>query len=150
MAWFICCVWGGQTPQNRCVLNLMMMNLQDVCLDVFPLKWLHYGFLLLDFYFLLDSLGKCYKVPAGLEESGKRKRKGPSKLQDFGSWYSKACKLLSGCYLKRNGWHNCLDDWGVVFSFTVETVDRKLKNGPTYPGNTLCYIKYIFFSKKLL
>uniref|UniRef100_A0A9J8C071 Condensin-2 complex subunit H2 n=1 Tax=Cyprinus carpio carpio TaxID=630221 RepID=A0A9J8C071_CYPCA len=34
--------------------------------------------------------GKCYKVPAGLEESGKRKRKGPSKLQDFGSWYSKA------------------------------------------------------------
>lgn len=76
-------------------------------------------------------------MPAGLEESGKRKRKGPSKLQDFGSWYSKACKLLSGCYLKRNGWHNCLDELEkLFFSFTVETADRKLKNGPTYPGNT--------------
>uniref|UniRef100_A0AAR2J795 Condensin-2 complex subunit H2 n=1 Tax=Pygocentrus nattereri TaxID=42514 RepID=A0AAR2J795_PYGNA len=30
--------------------------------------------------------GKCCNVPAGLEESGKRKRKGPSKLQDFWGW----------------------------------------------------------------
>jgi len=48
-------------------------------------------------------------VPAGLEESGKRKRKGPSKLQDFGSWYSKACKLFfQAGDVKRNGLHICL------------------------------------------
>ncbi|XP_073724048.1 condensin-2 complex subunit H2 [Misgurnus anguillicaudatus] len=56
--------------------------------------------------------GKCYKVPAGLEESGKRKRKGPSKLQDFGSWFSKA----------------------------FETADRKLKNGPTYPDLNYIFV----------
>ncbi|RXN17783.1 condensin-2 complex subunit H2-like protein [Labeo rohita] len=56
--------------------------------------------------------GKCYKVPAGLEESGKRKRKGASKLQDFGSWYSKA----------------------------FETADRKLKNGPTYPDLNYIFV----------
>ncbi|XP_016351476.1 condensin-2 complex subunit H2 [Sinocyclocheilus anshuiensis] len=56
--------------------------------------------------------GKCYKVPAGLEESGKRKRKGPSKLQDFGSWYSKA----------------------------FETADRKLKNGPAYPDLNYIFV----------
>uniref|UniRef100_A0A673I7M6 Condensin-2 complex subunit H2 n=1 Tax=Sinocyclocheilus rhinocerous TaxID=307959 RepID=A0A673I7M6_9TELE len=56
--------------------------------------------------------GKCYKVPAGLEESGKRKRKGSSKLQDFGSWYSKA----------------------------FETTDRKLKNGPTYPDLNYIFV----------
>ncbi|KTG47577.1 hypothetical protein cypCar_00019464 [Cyprinus carpio] len=64
--------------------------------------------------------GKCYKVPAGLEESGKRKRKGPSKLQDFGSWYSKA----------------------------FENADRKLKNGPTYPD--LNYIFGVFVSDEEL
>ncbi|XP_052433875.1 condensin-2 complex subunit H2 isoform X2 [Carassius gibelio] len=56
--------------------------------------------------------GKCYKVPAGLEESGKRKRKGPSKLQDFGSWYSKA----------------------------FETADRKLKNGPAFPDLNYIFV----------
>ncbi|XP_043093848.1 condensin-2 complex subunit H2 [Puntigrus tetrazona] len=56
--------------------------------------------------------GKCYKVPAGLEESGKRKRKSASKLQDFGSWYSKA----------------------------FETEDRKLKNGPTYPDLNYIFV----------
>ncbi|XP_059367223.1 condensin-2 complex subunit H2 [Carassius carassius] len=56
--------------------------------------------------------GKCYKVPAGLEESGKRKRKGPSKLQDFGSWFSKA----------------------------FETADRKLKNGPTHPDLNYIFV----------
>ncbi|XP_056604113.1 condensin-2 complex subunit H2 isoform X2 [Triplophysa dalaica] len=56
--------------------------------------------------------GKCCKVPAGLEESGKRKRKVPSKLQDFGSWYSK----------------------------TFETADRKLKNGPTYPDLNYIFV----------
>lgn len=34
------------------------------------------------------KIGKCYKVPAGLDDSGKRKRKDPSKLQDFWSWYT--------------------------------------------------------------
>ncbi|XP_051977050.1 condensin-2 complex subunit H2-like [Xyrauchen texanus] len=56
--------------------------------------------------------GKCYKVPAGLEESGKRKRKGSSKLQDFGSWFSK----------------------------TFETADHKLKNGPTYPDLNYIFV----------
>ncbi|XP_051974902.1 condensin-2 complex subunit H2-like [Xyrauchen texanus] len=56
--------------------------------------------------------GKCCKVPAGLEESGKRKRKGPSKLQDFGSWFSK----------------------------TFEAADRKLKNGPTYPDLNYIFV----------
>ncbi|XP_056311029.1 condensin-2 complex subunit H2 [Danio aesculapii] len=56
--------------------------------------------------------GKCYKVPAGLDESGKRKRKGPSKLQDFGSWFNKA----------------------------FETADRKLKNGPTFPDLNYIFV----------
>lgn len=98
------------------MLHLGKTNLsKQVCAqsDVLHVSWclsfkitilFNCGLFLLDFYFVLGSLGKCYKVPAGLEESGKRKRKGPSKLQEFGSWYSKACKLLSGCYLKRNEW----------------------------------------------
>ncbi|KAJ8006829.1 hypothetical protein DPEC_G00111290 [Dallia pectoralis] len=32
--------------------------------------------------------GICYKVPPGLDDSGKGKRKGPSALQDFWSWYT--------------------------------------------------------------
>lgn len=31
--------------------------------------------------------GKCYKVPEGLDDGGKRKRKKPSTLQDFGTWF---------------------------------------------------------------
>ncbi|XP_044199062.1 condensin-2 complex subunit H2 isoform X2 [Thunnus albacares] len=31
--------------------------------------------------------GKCYKVPDGLDDGGKRKRKRPSSLQDFRSWF---------------------------------------------------------------
>ncbi|XP_071771896.1 condensin-2 complex subunit H2 [Centroberyx gerrardi] len=31
--------------------------------------------------------GKCYKVPEGLDDGGKRKRKRPSSLQDFRSWF---------------------------------------------------------------
>uniref|UniRef100_A0A8B9JN23 Condensin-2 complex subunit H2 n=1 Tax=Astyanax mexicanus TaxID=7994 RepID=A0A8B9JN23_ASTMX len=38
--------------------------------------------------------GKCCNVPAGLEESGKRKRKGPSKLQDFLGWYETTDRKL--------------------------------------------------------
>lgn len=34
--------------------------------------------------------GKCYKVPDGLEDGGKRKRKRPSALQDFRSWFTGA------------------------------------------------------------
>uniref|UniRef100_A0A8C8D9F4 Condensin-2 complex subunit H2 n=1 Tax=Oncorhynchus tshawytscha TaxID=74940 RepID=A0A8C8D9F4_ONCTS len=36
--------------------------------------------------------GKCYKVPPGLDDSGKRKRKGLSALQDFWTWYTGTCK----------------------------------------------------------
>ncbi|XP_041819786.1 condensin-2 complex subunit H2 [Chelmon rostratus] len=31
--------------------------------------------------------GKCYKVPDGLDDGGKRKRKRPASLQDFRSWF---------------------------------------------------------------
>ncbi|XP_028427033.1 condensin-2 complex subunit H2 isoform X2 [Perca flavescens] len=31
--------------------------------------------------------GKCYKVPDGLDDGGKRKRKRPAALQDFRSWF---------------------------------------------------------------
>ncbi|KAG7232440.1 hypothetical protein INR49_008860 [Caranx melampygus] len=34
--------------------------------------------------------GKCYKVPDGLDDGGKRKRKRPSALQDFRSWFTGA------------------------------------------------------------
>ncbi|KAI4889149.1 hypothetical protein NFI96_019863 [Prochilodus magdalenae] len=56
--------------------------------------------------------GKCCNVPAGLEESGKRKRKGPSKLQDFWGW----CTSV------------------------YENTDRKLKNGPFYPEFNYIYL----------
>ncbi|XP_062860132.1 condensin-2 complex subunit H2 isoform X2 [Trichomycterus rosablanca] len=58
------------------------------------------------------NTGKCYNVPAGLEESGKRKRKGPSKLQDFWGWCTSA----------------------------YESTDRKLKNGPFYPEFNYIYL----------
>uniref|UniRef100_A0A4W4EG46 Condensin-2 complex subunit H2 n=1 Tax=Electrophorus electricus TaxID=8005 RepID=A0A4W4EG46_ELEEL len=42
--------------------------------------------------------GKCCNVPAGLEESGKRKRKAASKLQDFWGWCTKAmARLINKC-----------------------------------------------------
>ncbi|KAM9495912.1 condensin-2 complex subunit H2 isoform 1-T2 [Clarias gariepinus] len=56
--------------------------------------------------------GKCYNVPAGLDESGKRKRKGTSKIQDFGGW--------------------CTGAYG--------SIDRKLKNGPYYPEFNYIYL----------
>ncbi|TSK13570.1 Condensin-2 complex subunit H2 [Bagarius yarrelli] len=56
--------------------------------------------------------GKCYNVPAGLDESGKRKRKGSSKIQDFGGWCTSA----------------------------FEKMDRKLKNGPYYPEFNYIYL----------
>ncbi|XP_072528622.1 condensin-2 complex subunit H2 [Salminus brasiliensis] len=56
--------------------------------------------------------GKCCNVPAGLEESGKRKRKGPSKLQDFWGWCTNV----------------------------YENTDRKLKNGPLYPEFNYIYL----------
>ncbi|TRY90586.1 hypothetical protein DNTS_034635 [Danionella cerebrum] len=60
------------------------------------------------------KIAKCYKVPAGLDESGKRKRKDSSKLQDFGNWFFK----------------------------DFSTVERKLKNGPSFPD-----LNYIYVSK---
>ncbi|MCI4382186.1 hypothetical protein PGIGA_G00260450 [Pangasianodon gigas] len=56
--------------------------------------------------------GKCYNVPAGLDESGKRKRKGSSKIQDFWGW--------------------CISAY--------ESMDRKLKNGPFYPEFNYIYL----------
>ncbi|XP_076153009.1 condensin-2 complex subunit H2 [Alosa pseudoharengus] len=56
--------------------------------------------------------GRCCNVPAGLEESGKRKRKTSSKLDDFGTWCMKAYKAS----------------------------DRKLKNGPSLPELNYIYL----------
>jgi hypothetical protein len=36
--------------------------------------------------------GKCYKVPDGLNDGGKRKRKRPDALQDFRSWFTGLCE----------------------------------------------------------
>ncbi|KAK1789530.1 hypothetical protein P4O66_015451, partial [Electrophorus voltai] len=56
--------------------------------------------------------GKCCNVPAGLEESGKRKRKATSKLQDFWGWCTSA----------------------------YENTERKLKNGPFHPEFNYIYL----------
>ncbi|CAB1345844.1 unnamed protein product [Coregonus sp. 'balchen'] len=56
--------------------------------------------------------GKCYKVPPGLDDSGKRKRKGPSALQDFWTWYTG----------------------------TYDPPEPRLKNGPTYTDLNYIYM----------
>ncbi|XP_034019811.1 condensin-2 complex subunit H2 [Thalassophryne amazonica] len=56
--------------------------------------------------------GKCYKVPDGLDEGGKRKRKRASKLQDFRTW----------------------------FSGTFDPPEPKLKNGPTFTDLNYIYL----------
>ncbi|KAF7649021.1 hypothetical protein LDENG_00148300 [Lucifuga dentata] len=48
--------------------------------------------------------GKCYRVPEGLDDAGKRKRKRPVLLQDLRSW----------------------------FTGTFDPPEHKLKNGPTF------------------
>ncbi|XP_063074121.1 condensin-2 complex subunit H2 isoform X2 [Engraulis encrasicolus] len=57
------------------------------------------------------ATGRCCNVPPGLDESGKRKRKGSSKLEEFGTWWSK----------------------------TNKTSERKLKNGPSIPELNYIY-----------
>ncbi|KAL0962808.1 hypothetical protein UPYG_G00345750 [Umbra pygmaea] len=61
------------------------------------------------------KIGKCYKVPVGLDDSGKRKRKGPSVLPDFWRWYTG----------------------------TYNPPEPKLKNGPTYKDLNYIYISKI-------
>ncbi|XP_035640232.1 condensin-2 complex subunit H2-like isoform X2 [Oncorhynchus keta] len=56
--------------------------------------------------------GKCYKVPPGLDDSGKRKRKGPAALQDFWTWYTG----------------------------TYDPPEPRLKNGPTYTDLNYIYM----------
>ncbi|KAM4615030.1 condensin-2 complex subunit H2 [Polymixia lowei] len=56
--------------------------------------------------------GKCYKVPGGLDDAGKRKRKRPSELQDFWSW----------------------------FTAIFDPPDHKLKNGPTFTDLNYIYL----------
>ncbi|XP_023281189.1 condensin-2 complex subunit H2-like [Seriola lalandi dorsalis] len=56
--------------------------------------------------------GKCYKVPDGLDDGGKRKRKRPSSLQDFRSW----------------------------FRGTYDPPEHKLKNGPTFTDLNYIYL----------
>ncbi|KAF3705378.1 Condensin-2 complex subunit H2 Non-SMC condensin II complex subunit H2 [Channa argus] len=59
--------------------------------------------------------GKCYKVPDGLDDGGKRKRKRPASLQDFRSW----------------------------FRGTFDPPDNKLKNGPTFPDLNYIYLSTV-------
>uniref|UniRef100_A0A3P8ZPL0 Condensin-2 complex subunit H2 n=1 Tax=Esox lucius TaxID=8010 RepID=A0A3P8ZPL0_ESOLU len=61
------------------------------------------------------KMGIFYKVPLGLDDSGKRKRKGPSALQDFWSWYTG----------------------------TYDPPEPKLKNGPTYTDLNYIYMSKI-------
>nr|XP_046234511.1 condensin-2 complex subunit H2 isoform X2 [Scatophagus argus]XP_046234512.1 condensin-2 complex subunit H2 isoform X2 [Scatophagus argus]XP_046234513.1 condensin-2 complex subunit H2 isoform X2 [Scatophagus argus] len=56
--------------------------------------------------------GKCYKVPEGLDDGGKRKRKRPASLQDFRSW----------------------------FRGTFDPPEHKLKNGPTFTDLNYIYL----------
>ncbi|XP_042367585.1 condensin-2 complex subunit H2 [Plectropomus leopardus] len=56
--------------------------------------------------------GKCYKVPDGLDDGGKRKRKRPGSLQDFRSW----------------------------FRGTFDPPEHKLKNGPTFTDLNYIYL----------
>uniref|UniRef100_A0A3Q1EX93 Condensin-2 complex subunit H2 n=1 Tax=Acanthochromis polyacanthus TaxID=80966 RepID=A0A3Q1EX93_9TELE len=70
-----------------------------------------------DAYAVLDGEkplkpGKCYKVPDGLDDGGKRKRKAASALQDFGSW-------IRGTY---------------------DPSEHKLKNGPKFADLNYIYL----------
>ncbi|XP_078129647.1 condensin-2 complex subunit H2 isoform X1 [Sander vitreus] len=56
--------------------------------------------------------GKCYKVPDGLDDGGKRKRKRPAPLQDFSSW----------------------------FRGTFDPPEQKLKNGPKFTDLNYIYL----------
>ncbi|KAM9334910.1 condensin-2 complex subunit H2 [Symphorus nematophorus] len=56
--------------------------------------------------------GKCYKVPDGLDDGGKRKRKRAASLQDFRSW----------------------------FRGTFDSAEHKLKNGPTFTDLNSVYL----------
>ncbi|MED6240468.1 hypothetical protein ATANTOWER_021580, partial [Ataeniobius toweri] len=59
--------------------------------------------------------GKCYKVPNGLDDGGKRKRRRPALLQDFRTW----------------------------FSGTFDPPEPKLKVGPTFPDLNYIYLSFI-------
>ncbi|XP_018530421.1 condensin-2 complex subunit H2 [Lates calcarifer] len=59
--------------------------------------------------------GKCYKVPDGLDDGGKRKRKRASPLQDFRSW----------------------------FRGTFDPPEHKLKNGPRFTDLNYIYLSTI-------
>ncbi|XP_075967362.1 condensin-2 complex subunit H2 [Anarhichas minor] len=56
--------------------------------------------------------GKCYKVPEGLDDGGKRKRRRAASLQDFRSW----------------------------FRGTFDPPEHKFKNGPAFPDLNYIYL----------
>ncbi|XP_004084079.1 condensin-2 complex subunit H2 [Oryzias latipes] len=58
-------------------------------------------------------MGRCYRVPHGLDEGGKRKRRCPCPLQDFRSW----------------------------FRGTSGPMENKLKGGPTFTDLNYIYLK---------
>ncbi|KAK2859253.1 hypothetical protein Q5P01_003873 [Channa striata] len=59
--------------------------------------------------------GKCYKVPGSLDDGGKRKRKEPASLQNFGSWFRE----------------------------TFDPREHKLKNGPTFTDLNYIYLSTV-------
>ncbi|XP_034381888.1 condensin-2 complex subunit H2 isoform X2 [Cyclopterus lumpus] len=56
--------------------------------------------------------GKCHKVPEGLDDGGKRKRRRAASLQDFRSWFRR----------------------------TFDPPEHKLKNGPAFPDLNYIYL----------
>lgn len=79
----------------------------------------------------LWSSGKCFRVPDGLDEGGKRKRKRGSCLEDFRSWFTGTCETLSSMFMA--SWTCCAR---VMFLslVAVNPPEQKLKNGPTFTG----------------
>ncbi|KAI3366590.1 hypothetical protein L3Q82_009205 [Scortum barcoo] len=87
--------------------------------------------------------GKCYKVPEGLDDGGKRKRKRASSLQDFRSWYRGTCEeiyldafsssdqMMLSVMKELKSFH---------FFITVDPPEHKLKNGPTFTDLNYIYL----------
>lgn len=82
------------------------------------------------------SVGKCYTVPDGVDDGGKRKRKRASKLQDFRSWFRGTCESKTTAAqfdLLESSGKLCLTC--VCVSVSVNPPEIKLKNGPTFTGD---------------
>lgn len=80
--------------------------------------------------------GKCYKVPDGLDDGGKRKRKRPTSLQDFRSWFRGTCENFLSELFNTCDFVSVFLLWIKEFNVcvAVDPPEHKLKNGPTFTG----------------